>query len=161
VWSSVSKLPCKHAEERLEVRARLGCADHGGRMMRTRRPGKWCCYQEVQGVEARLVVRPASSRCTGVLGISCRSSFWRRRDSDADALTALKIREGRNHVRELCEIEVEGVVQRREARAYYSSGISWLSVAARQPLVRAAWRQLARVLGRGECGRRGSLYRHV
>jgi hypothetical protein len=52
-------------------------------------------------------------------------------------------------------------VQRREAGAYCNGGVSWLSVAARWPLVRAAWRRLARVLGRGECGRRGSLYRHV
>jgi hypothetical protein len=69
-WCSISEVPCKRARERLEVRARLGYAEHGGRMTHTRRPGKRRCYQEVQGIEACLVARPASLRCTGVLEIS-------------------------------------------------------------------------------------------
>jgi hypothetical protein len=56
-WSSVSEAPCKRVEERLEVRSRPCYAEHGERMMRIRRPGKWRCYQEVQEVEAKLVAR--------------------------------------------------------------------------------------------------------
>jgi hypothetical protein len=103
-------------------------------------PGKRGSYQEVQEDEAELVARSAGSRCCGGPAIPRRSFVWRQQDSDADALIILKKREGQNLVRELCEIEGEGVVQRREAGAYCKRRCSRLSVAVRRSLARAAWR---------------------
>jgi hypothetical protein len=54
---------------------------------------------EVQDVEARLVARPASLRCTGVHGISRRSSCPRQRDPVEDGRRALEKKKGRNLVR--------------------------------------------------------------
>jgi hypothetical protein len=54
---------------------------------------------EVQDVEARLVARPASSRCTGVRRISCQSSCPRQRDPVEDWRRAVEKKEGQNLVR--------------------------------------------------------------
>jgi hypothetical protein len=61
--------------------------------------GSGALTRGVQDVEARLVARPASSRCTGVLGISHRSSCPRQQDPVEGGHRALEKKEGRNLVR--------------------------------------------------------------
>jgi hypothetical protein len=69
VCSEISRASCKCEERQLELGVLVGELWARRRSARRRGSGKRRSYQGVQDIEARLVARSASSRCTGVLGI--------------------------------------------------------------------------------------------
>jgi hypothetical protein len=68
----------------------------------------------VQDAEAHLVARPSSSRCTGVLEISRRSSYPWQQDPVEDERRALEKKEGRTLVRGMRQNMVKKMGLERE-----------------------------------------------
>jgi hypothetical protein len=99
VCSEISRASCKCEERQLELGVLAGELWARRRSARRRGSGKRRSYQGVQDIEARLVARSASSRGTGVLGISHRSSCPRQRDPVEGGRRSLEKKEGRNLVR--------------------------------------------------------------
>jgi hypothetical protein len=84
--------------------------------------------------------------------IARRSFVWRQRDSIEEAFDVLNKRRICKHVRGLCGLEGNKVVQRREAEAYCNPRRPWFPVAARWLCFSVAWRRFWLGFGVGERG---------